>query len=81
MTGTTTPQPPPLSQAISDFELAQTALNNADGAQGAAQTKFDAVKASLEQTAQTDKEAVANYNDSADALIAALQASKRPVAP
>lgn len=77
----TTPQPQPLSQAISDFEWAQTALNNADGAQSAAQAKLDAAKASLEQTAQADKEAVANYNDSADALIAALRANKRPVAP
>jgi hypothetical protein len=66
-----------LTDAISNFEAAQSALGNADTAQAAATAKADAAIAAKAAADQADVDAVKSFNDSADVLIAAITASKR----
>lgn len=64
------------NDAINAFEQAETSFTNASGSQAAAQGKFDAAKAALDQ-ANTDKQAAAvALNASIDSAIEALTAAK-----
>jgi hypothetical protein len=70
---------PSIQDAISAVETAITNLNNADQNQAQAQARFDAAYAGLANSQSTDVDATTTYNGSLLNLIAAAQASMRPV--
>jgi hypothetical protein len=74
-----------LSDAIAGFEAAQAGLTGNDATQVSAQSKFDAATKAKADADAADATAVAAYNASLDALVAAATAAKvdrsAPVVP
>lgn len=65
-----------LADAISSVESAVTSLGNADGAQAAAQSKFDGAKVAKDNADAADGDAIAAVNQSLDELIAVAKAQR-----
>ncbi len=65
-----------LLQAITNVENAQGALASADAAQQQAQQKYEAAVVGKTAADSADADAVAAFNGSLDALIAAATAAK-----
>lgn len=67
-----------LTDAITAAEAAEQNLTGADGAQLAAQAKFDAATLAKAAADAADRDAVTAFNGALDDLSAAALAAKRP---